>query len=357
MSFFSQFFSGAERKIARTRKSQGFRAATPQELYGPYADVWKMGQDAGDDVEKIVAFIKAAEDLIANKAMLPHGVMVGSAAPNWAGDFDTWLGESAREDFGTPFRKAHEQCNSPMSAALYAKVCNALAFDARGTGWAHEVTDKGWANMAKWQDRAVDALGAMKEDFTAAIAAGEAHLFEPWATSYFNIVASSNESVEELLGKYEALSQANPNDLYMMISVGHWLMPRWSGAPLEVLDGFARECMKRTEALYGRGAYSYVYAALSDYHEIDETPCDPELMDAGWRDLRERFPSVRLQNLHTEQLYWADLYDKAWAELAHDLRSVDASSWGEDNSDADKRAVKRVVRTYMHLKDMQGTAG
>ena len=347
MSLFSRLFGRAERGVANVRDAEGFRMATPQELLAEAAAVWKMGRDAQDDVEKLVLFVRAAEDLIARKVEMPHGVRVGAVVHGWAGAFETWLGEGAREDWGAPFREVHEKCQSPLSAALYAQVCNALAFDARGTSWAKNVTDEQWANMAKWQQRAMEALGAFGDDYVVALEAGQGHVFQPWATAYFNLVASSAGGAEPLLEAYEYLSAPDPDDLYLMISVGHWLMPRWSRAPLEVFDSFARHCMDRTREKYGRGAYSYVYAALQEYEDIEDTPCDPQLLDGGWRDLRERRPCVRLQNLHVSALQWAGLDEEAWVELARNMRAVDAISWTDDGDD---QAMEQVMTYYSALR-------
>lgn len=70
MSLFSRLFGRAESGV-NVRDAEGFRMATPQELLAEAAAVRKMGRDAKDDVEKLVLFVRAAEDLIARSG--PHG--------------------------------------------------------------------------------------------------------------------------------------------------------------------------------------------------------------------------------------------------------------------------------------------
>lgn len=349
MSFLSRLLGFDQRKYAKIRDREGFRIATFDEVCGAYGGLRAMGGRAYQSPQNAIAFIEEAEKAIADKARVPFGASVGSLAHHWI-DTDVEMGnEDAREAFVAPFRAAHQAKDSPFSAALYAKACMLAAFDARGSNWSHKTRASAWEGFARWSEESLGALGAFKDRYEEALETGNGHLFVPWAAQFFSSNAPQSSGPEDLVELFNYCNRSDPYDLHLIRDAGYYMLPRWFGKDETDIEALARACANYTQDVYGHGAYAYVYghvAKLGD-QEIETTDCDPQLLDQGYRDLRARFPSIRLHNDHLNALVWAGLNDRAHEEFK-DLRLIDDMSWGIYD---DEKAVIHAVSIYSQLND------
>lgn len=178
--------------------------------------------------------------------------------------------------------------NSVTRQVALADMLVSYAWRARGSGYAHTVTEEGWRLMKERLNQAAAALKAARDSeerdpywYTAAMTVGTG---QSWDAGSFDRVLK--EAREEFPGYWHIETQR-----------GYTLLPRWYGEEGD-WQKFALEAAAVPDGL-GDEAYARIVIRLSRYYPdvFRDAKADWPKMRAGLESLLKKYPeSVSLRN-------------------------------------------------------------
>lgn len=341
MGLISRIFNKTPSKIRKIAAAEGFRQATPEETYGWATDLQQPVQSKNPSVDHLIAWATQAQAAIDAGTVLPWGVPASAVLGKWASNPPTLAFEERREDHVAPFREAYASHSSPLTAVMLAQACFDAASDARGTDWASNVSEKNWALYARWNQLGIDALNAQSQ-------AGASD--SGWLSHVYSSVARAPKDYTQLNDAFIQAFSADNTNLHLLREHGMYLLPRWFGNDERAIDEFANWATEATAEHFGEGAYAYIYGGCATEYGllIGQTLCDPERLNQGYLDLRERFPSNRLLNEHTNAMCWADQQDVVAALFDCGLRAIDHLAWGGGNQ---AEGLENAIGSYLRAKE------
>ena len=154
----------------------------------------------------------------------------------------------------------------------------ALAWEARGGGYASEVSPEGWKIFKERLDRASRAL-----------ADGESagRQSPVWYWIAISIAGSRGDPAPILDRMCDEGAASFPHFLPIYYTRLNFLLPQWGGS-YDRVDAFVRRSVMRTQAAEGTALYAILYASVhSTYHGDDffhETRASWRLMRHGYED-------------------------------------------------------------------------
>lgn len=349
VSLFGNLFGRKDRSNDKIREAEGFRIATRQEIWGEVAGLREQA-DKARTPEAILAYADAAKAAIARNATLPWGTKVAAASHYWINDCGELSGTAAANAYVAPFEEAYRQRPEPYTAVLLAEACFNVSDSVRGGDWIDN-TDEAALDLAhEWNVRGYEALSAQAD----AVKVGQGGTADPqhypWYAQYYISATRLTRSLEDLVAAFNQVFALDPTNLQLLREHGQELLPRWRGEDESTLEEFARWAMEATKQTYGRGAYAYIYGNLANIGELDseDTAVNVELLDAGYRDLLERHPCIRLQNEQANVLSWADAESRVLAVFNNGLRAIDYSAWGGDD---EAEGMEYALNAYSFARD------
>lgn len=122
--------------------------------------------------------------------------------------------------------------NDPGPLFVKGTVCVDWAWQARGSGVAATVTDKGWKLMA---ERLTEAQAALQKAYELDPKDSRA------PTEMLNVLLGNNEPREEMEKWFKRAMDADPENFPACRNKAYYLTPKWNGSEEEEL-AFANEC-------------------------------------------------------------------------------------------------------------------
>lgn len=341
MAFFSKLFGGSRSQletssvdevevvsytIPQLAEAFGFYPATPEERYGDLVELHKQAEHLPNTVDGLTAFIALIQPHLDREARLPWGSRLATVAAEWAPLGDVSDGPDAGEEFVAPAKAVYQQYPSSLTASIYGYACLLAGWHARGQGYSDSVDRDGATVFNYWVLRGWDVLKdyqKKRETDGPVLTAADMMLFNTLFSS-----AMARADLDLMDDVYEKASQIDPADLVIIQGMAYALLPRWYGKDGAV-DAFAREATEASRSTLGAGAYAYIYGRLckvADY-DLNDTQCDPEYLDQGFKDLRQRFVGNLLHNMHAQAMSWADNEKRVLEIFEEGLKAIDHSAW------------------------------
>jgi parallel beta-helix repeat protein len=186
-----------------------------------------------------------------------------------------------RPDFRVALEKwAAEYPDSSTPRIALVMAHRDYAWDARGTGWASEVTPEGWKGFKEHLDTAekwcADAESKPDKD---------PYLYAAWVVVAMGQCAS-NERIRELMDKGMEIDPACYT-LYSAVCATLW--PRWGGSKEEIVQ-FFDEVHARTKEKMGEKMYTFVVDGQFCPGAVYGDLADWNLVKAGFDQILEEFP-------------------------------------------------------------------
>ena len=164
--------------------------------------------------------------------------------------------------------------NDPGPLYVKGEVCVQWAWQARGSGVAATVTEKGWKLMG---ERLTEAEAALEKAY-------ELDPKDPRApTEMLNVVLGNSSPREEMEKWFKRAMEADPDNFQACAKKAYYLTPKWNGSEEEEL-AFANECYNSDN---WRGSLPFmlqeVHRGLADDSGAPETYyARPEV----WKDIQ-----------------------------------------------------------------------
>jgi hypothetical protein len=214
--------------------------------------------------------------------------------------FDDWSDPSARRADGRPMLTAYASAletavaytlewdkireviqswraknpYSPAAAITEAIYWKNYAWNARGSGYASSVTPDGW-NL--FNERLEKAMAVLEE---SRLFASDNPL---WSVTYIDVGNGLNWPKARLMRQFAKSIAKNPTFSSLYTTTGFNLTPQWGGS-WSLVDEFARNAVKASEAAEGKSFYARVYMS------VDSCNCDQfDLFrdsQANWPDMK-----------------------------------------------------------------------
>ena len=165
--------------------------------------------------------------------------------------------------------------NSLAARYTLARVYTDWAWEARGEGWAKDVTQEGWKLFAERLNKAQRLLLEVEES------SGDPYPFSLRITIGMGLGLPRDE-VKGFLDKAMAIEPCHAFEAYR--AYDYYLFPRWHGTTEERAE-FIEEAVAATEAKLGQG----LYAILTE--QPDELKVDKERRLKGYQDLLAANPA------------------------------------------------------------------
>ncbi|HRE06309.1 MAG TPA: DUF4034 domain-containing protein [Opitutaceae bacterium] len=165
-----------------------------------------------------------------------------------------------------------------------SEVWRDYAWEARGGGWASEVTEQGWKLFRERLNKAQLALDTAEQ-------------LEPptpnWYENQMIVSVGLGAPRERLDSLYLGAKRALPESYAADETRSLYLLPRWMGKPGE-WERLAKETLKQ-EGASGLETYARIVAYRSRYYTniVEETQISVPLAHAGFRQWMERFPESK----------------------------------------------------------------
>lgn len=192
----------------------------------------------------------------------------------------------------------------------------------RGSGWASEVSEEGWAKFR----------ANLKEALQVAMDAEQLKGKDPVLYRYFLQIGlglhSSSEQMDEWMRKGLVIE---PEYFTLYIQRARAFMPRWYGKEGE-LEAFARKVTEQTEQKWGQSLYAEIAAGLLSMHSSQgfETFLKYgfvyERLKQGFERMLERYPAASY-NVNTYCIFASIYKDK---EKAKELFDKIGENWDVD---------------------------
>lgn len=221
---------------------------------------------------KFTELEKYAEQEIPGKNIFPSGTWYLDA-------FSNQLDNTLYLDQLRQWVKEHPQ-SSTAKIAL-ATALQSYAWDARGSGWASTVTDKGWKLMRERLADAAHQLDQCKEKTPLWYTASQrVALGQSWPKDKYDAL------VNESISKY-------PNHDAAIFQALWWLQPRWFGEEGDAEKFLDSQVSKRPnpdgEILYARSAW-WLDGIMGD--AINDTKLSWPKTKAGFTALMKKYPDA-----------------------------------------------------------------
>ena len=347
MSLFDSLFR-RNRSHDKLRKAEGFRIATPEEIWGPIAPLREQAARA-TTAHGVLAYADSVREAIARNDTLPWGVKVAAASHYWIRDCEGLTSEADAQAYIAPFEEAYRLRPEPYTAVLLSEACYNVADDIRGTDWTVNTDAAALDLSQQWNGRGYEALAAQNN---AVIIPDSSHVDPqnfPWYAQYYNSVSRLSCSPDDVVTGFNQVFSLDPTNLQILREHGQDMLPRWYGEDEHSLENFARWAMETTRPTYGRGAYAYIYGLIAILGvDVSETAVDIDLLDNGYRDLRERFPCLNLENEHANAMSWADAETRVLEIFNDGLRVIGRNAWG---GDTDEESMEYALNAYSFARD------
>ncbi|WP_292038774.1 MULTISPECIES: hypothetical protein [unclassified Brevundimonas] len=348
VSLFGNLFRRKDHSHGKLREAEGFRIATPEEVWGNIAPLRKQASQATTP-DAILAYADSVRAAIAGEDTTPWGVKVAAASHYWIADCENLKGPAEAEAHVAPFEAAYRLRPEPYTAVLLAQACYDVADEFRGTDWTVNTDDASLDLSQQWNMRGYKALSAQDE----AVKIDETGRFDPlnypWYAQYYNSVSRLTCTHDDVVEGFNQVIQLDPTNLQLLREHGQDMLPRWYGKDEHSLERFALWAMEATQQTYGRGAYAYIYGLIAILGvDVDETVVNVELLDAGYSDLRQRFPCLNLENEHANALSWADAESRVLSLFNEGLRVIDYRAWGGDD---EAEGMEYALNAYTYARD------
>jgi len=210
------------------------------------------------------------------------------------------------------------------------------AWEARGGGYAHTVTEEGWELFRQ-------RLAVARKSIQAAWKADPTDSLGP--TLMITIVMGSTGSKPEMEMWFTRAMQNNPDNRQACLDKLYFLYPRWHGSHREMI-AFGRECFQT------QNWYAPLPTILPDAHrQVAKESADPKAcyrQPAVWKDVEavhksflEAFPDSRNVAWHRNRLAkWACDCEQ-WDEAVRQFAKI-----GDDDIDKNVFASKAVFDYY-----------
>jgi hypothetical protein len=228
-----------------------------------------------------------AENSRVNKVRLPSGFWTlnnfyeGLESPAYGASGAGW---DAHLRLLEEWQAAFPKSPTPQTAlaGAYAKY----AWQARGTGYAREVTEEGWR---LFRERLTKAAAVIQK------AQAESH-YDPHLADVELIVA---KGLSWPADKYERIFneavKREPCYPYYYLQRAGYLLPRWNGEPGDV-ERFAAQAIQLSEACEGKGIYARIAVYLLPYKDKEQWFFDAYKLSwpkvrQGFDDLEKRYPN------------------------------------------------------------------
>lgn len=326
MSWLSKIFRKQRRAGDKTQGTDGFRIATQKEIWGDLAPLVNEASRAPHSADALLAFADNVTDAIARNATTPWSVPVGAISHRWLGHCGALTNDAAVKAYAEPFREAYRRRPEPYTAVMLAQACFNIADAVHDADWPKS----GPALAREWNVRGCEALMAQSD----VVALDENRPFDhqhyPWYVQYYTSTTRMTCALGDVTATFQQVYPLDPNNLDLLRLHGTQLLSAQKGRDVAALDTFARWAVEQTKGTYARGAYAYIYGSLANIDGIafDSTLINIDLLEAGYLDLIDRFPSTRLANEHARALSWADERERLRAAFERGLRTIDYRAWG-----------------------------
>lgn len=192
---------------------------------------------------------------------------------------------------------------SPIRPVAEAAAWTDYAWQARGSGWSHTVTDEGWNRFA---ERLATARRLLE---TAPSPSPCPH----HAAALQSVALGQSWSPEEYEALFERAVQTHPTYLTYYFRKARWLLPRWHGKPGE-LERWAAAEARSGRAGAGRSIYARIHWAES-YYLDDDIRWDTRAGGFDWELTRQAFDDLLAA---TPGSYWNRVAYARFAWLARD---------------------------------------
>ena len=190
---------------------------------------------------------------------------------------------------------------SPIRPVAEASAWIDYAWQARGSGWAHTVTDEGWQ---RFSERLATARRLLETGPSLC----------PHHAAVFQTVALGQSwSRADYDALFERAVQAHPTYLPYYFRKAYWLLPRWHGEPGELQRWAAAEA-RSGRAGGGLSIYARIHWAEANYID-DEDRWKPQAGGFDWTLNRQAFEDLLAA---TPRSYWNRIAYARFAWLARD---------------------------------------
>jgi len=218
---------------------------------------------------------------------------------------------------------ATEHPQSSLAHILHAKVLVAQAWSYRGGAYAHDVPPEALADFHKYLQRAAEYL---KDHADAVMTDSSAH------DLLLGIGNGLDWDIETLKAIQQDGLKQNPYDIILYFDMVTPLLPKWHGNA-KVLDKYIREATKQSQAEFGTGMYTRLYAKAAEdqygHALFEDSLVDWATMKKGYEDMFARFPnSPERRNRYAYMACLAKDRPTLVALLAELGKKIDVSLWG-----------------------------
>ena len=211
-----------------------------------------------------------------------------SMAPLRAGlaDFFEYGPHSVETNLGrlVDWRRAFPE--SVLVGPLEAEVFSAWAWQARGTGFARDVTPQAWQLYSYRNMMARAALDSGGDSVRSPL----------WYQAWLDISVDTSTDQEELLAKFAEAEALYPRYYALHRAVIRSLLPRWGGSHEDVMDFIDDQVRKAPAAerdvLYARLIWAYVDMESTESNVFRRPIGAPDWskLQRGFATLLERYP-------------------------------------------------------------------
>jgi hypothetical protein len=198
-------------------------------------------------------------------------------------------GEYARSQVETWKLKLGSDGTIPLAEAL---IHNGDAWKARGGGYADKIPDEGWTLYYAGLDRALAALEQASDRLKATA---------PYHDMRLRILLHMRGKRQAALEEFNESIKRWPDYRRFYSTAGKVALPEWGG-DFKVLDGIAREAVKRNAPDEGALIYSWFYGGLivdEGRYTMSDTEVDWKLMKRGIQLWTDR----QATNIYTLELF------------------------------------------------------
>ena len=220
---------------------------------------------------------------------------------------------------------------SPIRPVAEASAWIDYAWQARGSGWAHTVSDEGWQRFSK-------RLATARRFLETAPSLCPHH-----AAVFQTVALGQSWSREDYEALFERAVQAHPTYLPYYFRKARWLLPRWNGEPGELQLWAAAEA-RSGRAGAGRSIYARIHWAEANYLDDDDR-WNPQAGGFDWTLTRQAFEDLLAA---TPRSYWNRIGYARFAWLARDrdtfrhvLADVNPGHYGSPFSAGDTEIARR----------------
>lgn len=238
-------------------------------------------------------------------------------------------------DVGRPLLDwARSRPADPFAVGFAARVLTNAGYAHRGTGWASEVTNAGWANLRLYTERADDLVTACK-----------AEIGDHWflRRGAFKTALAHSVPPDEVAELYRACCMDDAYDIDVHTHRMYQLLPRWLGSH-EELEAAAALAADLTEDRFGQMLYAACVMSVQWAEDLADLSLDAARMRRGFEDWEDRFPSAEVVMRRITHAYETE-HDADFVSTLERAEAVYTDFWYFDEPifEAYASARRRVV--------------